>query len=74
MRTSPTWITGTDPPTSGDHYSGNETGSGALADGAYAEYPPVGRYVHAMEHSRVIIHYSPDLSEDEQLEIKGAFR
>ena len=63
----------TDPPTSGDHYSGNETGSGALADGAYAEYPPVGRYVHAMEHSRVIIHYSPDLPEEDQLAIKGVF-
>jgi len=63
----------TDPPTSGDHYASNETGSGALADGAYAEYPQVGRYVHAMEHGRVIIHYSPDLPEEDQLAIKGVF-
>jgi hypothetical protein len=64
----------TDPPTSGDHYgNGNETASGALADGAYAEYPPVGRFVHSMEHGRVEIHYSPDLSEEDQLAIKGIF-
>lgn len=63
----------TDPPTSGDHYGSNETGAGALADGAYAELPPVGRWVHAMEHSRVIIHYSPDLPEKDQLAIKGIF-
>ena len=30
-----------------------ETASGALADGAYAEFPPVGRWVHSMEHGRV---------------------
>ncbi len=64
----------TDPPTSGDHYgNGTETASGALADGAYAEFPPVGRYVHSMEHGRVIIHYSPDLPEEDQLAIKGVF-
>ncbi len=64
----------TDPPTSGDHYGNSqETASGALADGAYAEFPPVGRWVHSMEHGRVIIHYSPDLSEEEQLAIKGVF-
>jgi Protein of unknown function (DUF3105) len=64
----------TNPPTSGDHYgNGNETASGALADGAYLETPPVGRWVHSMEHGRVIIHYSPDLSEQDQLAIKGVF-
>jgi len=66
----------TDPPTSGDHYAdpvGMEAGSGALADGAYAEFPPVGRWIHAMEHGRVIIHYSPDLPEEEQLALKGIF-
>ena len=64
----------TDPPTSGDHYgNGNETASGALADGAYLEFPPVGRWVHSMEHGRVIIHYSPDLPEEDQLAIKGVF-
>ncbi len=64
----------TDPPTSGDHFGDStETASGALADGAYGEYPPVGRYVHSMEHGRVIIHYSPDLPEKDQLAIKGVF-
>ncbi len=64
----------TNPPTSGDHYgNSNETASGALADGAYLEFPPVGRWVHSMEHGRVIIHYSPDLPEEDQLAIKGVF-
>lgn len=64
----------TDPPTSGDHY-GNPTEvlSGALADGAYLETPPVGRSVHSLEHQRVAIQYSPDLSEEEQLALKGVF-
>ncbi len=64
----------TSPPTSGDHYANaSETASGALAAGAYAEYPPVGRVVHALEHGRIEIQYSPDLSEADQLEIKGVF-
>jgi hypothetical protein len=64
----------TNPPTSGDHYgNSNETASGALADGAYLETPPLGRWVHSMEHGRVIIHYSPDLPESDQLAIKGVF-
>lgn len=63
----------TSPPTSGDHYAGNEAGSGALADGAYLEPPPVTRVVHALEHGRVAINYSPELSEEEQLELKGLF-
>jgi Protein of unknown function (DUF3105) len=64
----------TNPPTSGDHYgSPSETLSGALADGAYLEYPPVGRIVHALEHQRVAIQYSPDLSEEDQLALKGVF-
>lgn len=63
----------TNPPTSGDHYAGNENGSGALADGAYLNTPQVARSVHSLEHGRVEIQYSPDLSEEEQLEIKGVF-
>jgi hypothetical protein len=63
----------TNPPTSGDHYAGNENGSGALADGAYLNTPQIARAVHSLEHGRVEIQYSPDLSEDEQLEIKGVF-
>jgi uncharacterized protein DUF3105 len=62
------------PPTSGDHFGGtNENGSGAFADGAYRERPPTGRFVHSMEHGRVEIHYDPNLSEAEQLAIKGVF-
>ncbi len=65
---------GTNPPTSGDHYGNpSETASGALADGAYLEYPPVGRLVHSMEHQRVEIQYSPDLSGEDQLALKGVF-
>jgi Protein of unknown function (DUF3105) len=64
----------TNPPTSGDHFfAPTETGSGALADGAFLNTPPLTRVVHSMEHGRVLIHYSPDLSEAEQLEIKGVF-
>ncbi len=64
----------TNPPTSGDHYGdGTEVLSGALADGAYLEDPPLGRVVHALEHGRVAIQYSPDLSEEEQLAVKGVF-
>src|SRR5262245_7303901 len=44
----------TNPPTSGDHYGvPNETGSGALAEGAYLGPVPESRLVHAMEHGRV---------------------
>ena len=64
----------TNPPTSGDHYGDPaETATGALADGAYLQMPPITRAVHSMEHGRVLIQYSPDLSEQEQLEIKGVF-
>ena len=63
----------TNPPTSGDHYAGDEAGSGATADGAYASTPPESRAVHAMEHGRVQLRYSPDLPEDQQLALKGAF-
>jgi Protein of unknown function (DUF3105) len=64
----------TNPPTSGDHYGVlSETASGALADGAYLNTPPIARAVHSLEHGRVEIQYSPDLTEEEQLEIKGVF-
>lgn len=68
----PDWET--NPPTSGDHYGvPTEPGSGALADGAYSETPSLARALHAMEHGRVVIHYSPDLPEEDQLAIKGLF-
>jgi hypothetical protein len=64
----------TSPPTSGDHYGSNlENGSGALADGAYSDTPPLSRAVHALEHGRIEIQYSPDLSEEDQLAVKGVF-
>lgn len=65
----PDWETS--PPTSGDHYGvPTEPGAGALADGAYLE-APLSRAVHSLEHGRVMISYSPDLPEAEQLAIKG---
>lgn len=64
----------TNPPTSGEHYGvPTENASGALADGPYLEMPSLARAVHAMEHGRVIIHYSPELPQDEQLELKGIY-
>ncbi|MCE3266380.1 MAG: hypothetical protein K0S15_1089 [Solirubrobacterales bacterium] len=62
------------PPTSGDHYGvPDETGSGALADGAYRSEIPESRLVHSMEHGRVQIRYSPELPEEQQLALKGVF-
>jgi hypothetical protein len=64
----------TNPPTSGDHFaSPTEAGSGATADGAYLSAPPESRAVHAMEHGRVEIRYSPDLPSEQQLALKGVF-
>jgi hypothetical protein len=58
---------GTNPPTSGAHYPV------PLADGAFLDKPSPGTYVHSLEHGRVIIQYSPDLSEEDQLALKGVF-
>ena len=64
----------TNPPNSGDHYGApTETASGALADGAYLNAPPMARAVHALEHGRVAIQYSSDLPEKDQLALKGVF-
>lgn len=64
----------TSPPASGDHYGvPSEAGSGALADGPYLEPPPLSRAVHALEHGRVQIQYSPDLPEADQLALKGVY-
>ncbi len=65
----------TAPPTSGNH---NPV---PLSDGAYLTpmttdtntHPNVRNEVHAMEHGRVEIHYSPALPQSEQLAIKGVF-
>jgi hypothetical protein len=58
---------GTSPPTSGDHVVTQQ------ADGAYIEQPDDVFTLHSLEHGRVNIQYSPDLSESEQLELKGVF-
>lgn len=57
----------TEPPTSGDHHPDPQ------ADGAYVEQVAPEHAVHAMEHGRVQIQYSPELPESEQLELKGLF-
>jgi hypothetical protein len=57
----------TNPPTSGNHYEN------PLADGAFANTPSPGNYVHALEHGRIEIQYSSDLSEADQLALKGVF-
>lgn len=64
----------TNPPTSGDHYGvPTETGSGALADGAYLTQPPMSRALHGLEHGRVAVQYDPEMPEEEQLILKGIF-
>lgn len=57
----------TSPPTSGDHYPA------PYADGAFLNTPPSERFVHTLEHGRVLIQYHPDLPESEQLLLKGVF-
>ena len=57
----------TSPPTSGDHWPEQ------LADGAYSESPDPIYWVHSMEHGRVVVQYSPDLPEADQLALKGLF-
>lgn len=60
---------GTSPPTSGNH----ATSPFQQADGAYSEMPDEKFLVHSLEHGRMQIQYSPDLSEEEQLELKGLY-
>lgn len=55
------------PANSGDHNPEQQ------ADGAYLDAVEPQYYVHAQEHGRVTIQYSPDLAEDEQLALKGIF-
>ncbi len=59
----------TNPPTSGNHAEPPYQ----QADGAYSEKPDDLYLVHTLEHGRMEIQYSPDLSEDEQLELKGLY-
>jgi len=60
---------GTAPPTSGPHIGPPLQ----QADGAYAESPAPQDVVHSLEHGRVAIQYSPDLTEADQLDIKGLY-
>lgn len=57
----------TSPPTSGVH------SDVPLPDGAYLDYPRPINFVHTLEHGRVAVQYSPDLSEEDQLALKGVF-
>jgi hypothetical protein len=59
----------TNPATSGDHIEPPLQ----QADGAWAEPIDPKYWVHSMEHGRIVIHYSPDLPEKDQLALKGVF-
>jgi len=59
----------TNPATSGDHIDPGFQ----QADGAYLDTPDPAFVVHSMEHGRVNIQYSSDLSEEDQLALKGVF-
>jgi hypothetical protein len=59
----------TNPPTSGNHVEPPYQ----QADGAYTETPEEIDYVHSLEHGRMEIQYSPDLSEQGQLALKGLY-
>ncbi|HET6571896.1 MAG TPA: DUF3105 domain-containing protein [Solirubrobacterales bacterium] len=67
--TAPTPEYGTDPPTSGNHVESPYQ----QADGAYSEMPGEIFIVHALEHGRMEIQYSPDLPEEDQLALKGVY-
>jgi hypothetical protein len=59
----------TNPPTSGNHV----VPPYQQADGAYLETPAAIDYVHSLEHGRLEIQYSPDLSKADQLALKGVY-
>lgn len=59
----------TNPPTSGNHVNAPYQ----QADGAYSEMPKELDIVHSLEHGRLEIQYSPDLPDDEQLELIGLY-
>lgn len=67
--TAPTPEYETDPPTSGNHVEAPYQ----QADGAYSEMPGEIFIVHALEHGRMEIQYSPDLPEEDQLALKGVY-
>jgi Protein of unknown function (DUF3105) len=57
----------TDPPTSGPH------DPVPTPDGAFLDTPKETGVVHALEHGRIVIQYSPDLDDKDQLLLKGVF-
>jgi hypothetical protein len=59
----------TNPPTSGSHAESPYQ----EADGAYSEMPDEIFVIHALEHGRMAIQYSPDLPEEDQLALKGLY-
>ena len=59
----------TNPATSGNHIDPGFQ----QADGAYLDTPDPAYVVHSMEHGRINIQYSSDLSEEDQLALKGVF-
>jgi Protein of unknown function (DUF3105) len=59
----------TSPPTSGNHVEAPYQ----EADGAYSEMPSEIFIVHSLEHGRMEIQYSPDLPEEDQLDLKGLY-
>jgi hypothetical protein len=67
--TAPTPEYKTNPPTSGNHVEPPYQ----QADGAYKEMPLELDIVHSLEHGRLEIQYSPDLSESAQLELIGLY-
>jgi hypothetical protein len=67
--TAPTPDYKTSPPTSGNH----ATSPYQQADGAYSEMPDEIFVVHSLEHGRMQLQYSPDLPEEDQLELKGLY-
>jgi hypothetical protein len=60
---------GTNPPTSGNHVEPPYQ----QADGAYSEMPREMDVVHSLEHGRLAIQYSPDLSTEAQEELIGLY-
>jgi hypothetical protein len=67
--TAPTPDYKTSPPTSGNHVEAPYQ----EADGAYSEMPSEIFIVHSLEHGRMEIQYGPELSDDDQLALKGLF-
>lgn len=61
----------TNPPTSGDHVPPQEVASDGDYSGGVA--PPPERYVHSLEHGRIIIQYKPGLAKRRIDELETLF-